>query len=54
MSVFCFSRRVAALGMIVWITAAFAGVSQAQFLKAGETAPAPEFRASRSGSTPTR
>ena len=54
MSRFRFSRRIVVLGLTVWIAAAFAGVSQAQFLKPGETAPAPEFRASRSGSTPTR
>ena len=30
--------------MTVWIALAFAGVSEAQFLKPGKTAPAPEFR----------
>ena len=40
----CLSRRIAALGLAIWISGAFAGASHAQFLKPGETAPAPEFR----------
>ena len=44
MSSFCFSLRIAVLGLAVWISVAFAGVARAQFLKPGETAPAPEFR----------
>ncbi len=43
-SSFCVSRRIAALGMTVWIGVGFAGASKAQILKPGETAPAPEFR----------
>ena len=38
------SRRFAVFGLSVWIMVAFAGVSRAQFLRPGETAPAPEFR----------
>ena len=50
----CFSRRNAVLFMTIWIAFAFAGTSRAQFLKPGETAPAPSFVMSRSGSTPIR
>src|SRR5579864_509934 len=39
-----FSRRVVALGLSVWFTAAAAASSRAQFLKPGKTAPAPEFQ----------
>jgi len=44
MSRFRVSRRIVPLGLTAWIAAAFAGASQAQFLKTGKTAPAPEFR----------
>ena len=38
------SRRVVVLGLTMWIVSVLAGVSRAQFLKPGKTAPAPEFR----------
>jgi thiol-disulfide isomerase/thioredoxin len=38
------ARRFAVLGVALSISVAFAGVAGAQFLKSGETAPAPEFR----------
>jgi peroxiredoxin len=38
------SRWVVVLGLITGIVSVFAGVSRAQFLKPGKTAPAPEFR----------
>ncbi len=38
------SRRILALGLTVWIAAAVGEASRAQFLKPGQTAPAPEFR----------
>jgi peroxiredoxin len=44
MSRFVDAHRNAVLAMTVWIVLAFTGVSQAQFLKPGKTAPAPEFR----------
>ena len=40
----CLSRRITTLGLAIGISGAFAGASYAQFLKPGETAPAPEFR----------
>jgi peroxiredoxin len=40
----CFSQRNAVLFITTLIAFACAGTSRAQFLKAGETAPAPEFR----------
>ena len=44
LSRFVYAHRNAVLAMTVWIALAFIGVSQAQFLKPGQTAPAPEFR----------
>jgi len=44
MSRFRFQRSIVVLGLTVWATAGFAATSRAQFLKPGETAPAPEFR----------
>ena len=44
LSRFVYAHRNAVLAMTMWIALAFTGVSQAQFLKPGETAPAPEFR----------
>ena len=41
MAKFCFSRRIAVLGMTVWIGVAFAGLSQAQFLKPRRDGPGP-------------
>ena len=38
------SRRVVVLGLTVWFASVLAGVSRAQFLEPGKTAPAPEFR----------
>ena len=37
-------HRIVVLVLMAWIAAAFDGSSQAQFLKPGETAPAPEFK----------
>src|SRR5258708_7125321 len=39
-----YDRLIVMLGLTAWMTAAFAGSSQAQFLKPGETAPAPELK----------
>jgi peroxiredoxin len=47
LSRFVYAHRNAVLAMTVWLVLAFTGVSQAQFLKPGETAPAPEFRGVR-------
>ncbi len=40
----CLPRRITTLGLAIGISGAFAGASYGQFLKPGETAPAPEFR----------
>ena len=37
-------RRTVALGLTMWFAIAVAGTARAQFLKPGESAPAPEFR----------
>jgi peroxiredoxin len=44
MSRFRFSRRIVVLGLTAWIAFDFSTASRAQFLKPGQTAPAPEFR----------